>query len=52
MVAELVGAGPAPVKSLIGALKGEIAIAEDFDQLPDDLLGALDAPIEPQELDA
>ena len=48
VVAELVGAGPAPTHSLVGALKGQITIADDFDEMPVNLLEALDAPVDPQ----
>ncbi len=47
VVAELVGASPAPRRALIGALKGQIEIGEDFDEIPDGFSAALGAPIDP-----
>lgn len=47
LVARLVSAGPSPRKPLIGALKGRITIAPDFDELPTEFLDALAAPVEP-----
>jgi prevent-host-death family protein len=47
-VARLVAAGPGACKPLIGALKGHIEIASDFDELPSAFSAALAAPIEPQ----
>ena len=46
-VARLVGAGPGPRKPLVGALRGRISIAPDFDELPPGFLDALSAPVEP-----
>jgi prevent-host-death family protein len=46
-VARLVGSGPGPRKSLVGALRGRIAIAPDFDELPQGFFDALAAPVEP-----
>ena len=48
VVAELVGAGPAPIHSLVGALRGQITIADDFDEMPIEFSEALDAPVDPQ----
>ena len=47
-VARLVAAGPTSRKSLIGALKGRVEMAADFEELPVDFVKALSAPIEPQ----
>jgi len=47
VVAELVGAGPTVSQPLIGALKGQIKMAPDFDALPDGFEAAMDAPIDP-----
>lgn len=46
-VARLVSVGPGPRKPLIGALRGGISIAPDFDDLPTGFLDALAAPVEP-----
>jgi prevent-host-death family protein len=47
VVAQLIGAAPAPSRPLIGALKGQITLAEDFDDLPRGFATALAAPIDP-----
>ncbi len=46
-VAELHPAVPARPLPLIGAMRGRIAIAGDFDALPDDFAAALAAPLDP-----
>lgn len=46
-VARIVGSGPGVRKPLLGALRGRISIAPDFDELPAAFLDALSAPIEP-----
>lgn len=46
-VARLVAAGPGAPKPLIGAMKGRIRMAADFDNLPDGFAEALEAPVEP-----
>lgn len=46
-VARIVGPGPDARKPLLGALRGRITIAPDFDELPPGFLDALGAPIEP-----
>ena len=46
-VARLVSTGSGPRKPLIGALRGRIAIAPGFDDLPSEFLDALAAPVEP-----
>lgn len=47
-VARITPASPGPSIGLIGALKGQIEIAEDFDDLPDGFQEALEAPVEPR----
>ncbi len=47
VVAELRAASKAPPGSLLGALKGQIDIADDFDTLPDDFMGSFSGPIDP-----
>jgi len=47
VVAEIIGAAPAPAHALIGALKGQIAMADDFDALPEGFARAFDAPVDP-----
>lgn len=46
-VARLVGSGPRPRRPLVGALRGRVSIAPDFDELPPGFLDALAAPVEP-----
>lgn len=46
-VARLVGSGPGPRKPLVGALRGRINIAPDFNELPAGFLDAFSAPVEP-----
>ena len=46
-VAELRAAGTQASLPLFGALKGKIAMAEDFDALPPGMAEALAAPVEP-----
>ena len=46
-VAQITAAAPGTKISLIGALKGQIHIADDFDDVPDGFLEAFDAPIAP-----
>lgn len=46
-VARLVGSGPGSRKPLVGALRGRIAIAPDFDEMPQGFLDAFSAAIEP-----
>jgi prevent-host-death family protein len=46
-VARLVGSDPGPRKPLVGALRGRIAIAPDFDELPTGFMDAFAAPVEP-----
>lgn len=47
LVARIVAAHPGPRIPLIGAMKGRIRIAGDFDALPAGFLEALDGPVEP-----
>ena len=47
VVAELVGAAPGPSHALIGALKDQIEIADDFDDLPEGFAAALGAGTDP-----
>lgn len=47
-VARLIAAGPAPRRPLIGALRGRIDIAPDFDELPEGFAEAMNAAVEPR----
>jgi antitoxin (DNA-binding transcriptional repressor) of toxin-antitoxin stability system len=47
-VAELRAAVPEAKTPLIGAMKGKIVIGDDFDTLPDDLMGGFTAPVDPE----
>ncbi len=42
-VAKLVGYRPAPVRRRPGRLRGKIALADDFDTLPEDVARAFEA---------
>lgn len=48
-VARIVAAGPGARKPLIGALKGGIDLAPDFDELPEGFAEAMEESIEPRE---
>ncbi|MCU0828859.1 MAG: type II toxin-antitoxin system prevent-host-death family antitoxin [Tabrizicola sp.] len=47
-VARLTATARAPDLPLIGALKGRIRIADDFDDLPPDIAASLSAPVDPE----
>jgi prevent-host-death family protein len=47
-VARIVGPKPQKKIPLIGCMKGQIHIADDFDEMPAEFWASLSAPIEPQ----